>query len=377
MAESYSWSTTTGWASLDFESVDTPNFLTLRNSGGDLPYNPHFREEVRGTSPLGWRKTGGPVTERTHRPIERAQLWALTNGYYFHGSEKISYPKISELENDVAIRLLTKVRESEINLGVTMGEFGETAEFVSQAMVRTWRAFRYTRQGRLQKALETLTGRKNLSFRDIPGVVADSWLAFAFGFRPLAQDVYGAIQILDKGLRAGPAPYIFNTRLTKDLTKETIGSPSSERFSGQLICSGRVRVVVTDPVLYQLEQLGLTNPALVAWELVPFSFVVDWFVPINSYIQNIFPPQGVDFVDGYTYTKVEGTAQYWTQFYDLSGSLTWDTSASEWTKMKNRKVLSSWPTPSLIVPDLSLSKQKVATGMSLLYSLSESVIRGR
>lgn len=31
--------------------------------------------------------------------------------------------------------------------------------------------------------------------------------------------------------------------------------------------------------------LGLQDPELVAWELVPFSFVCDWFIPIGNYLQ--------------------------------------------------------------------------------------------
>lgn len=30
--------------------------------------------------------------------------------------------------------------------------------------------------------------------------------------------------------------------------------------------------------------LGLTNPELVAWELVPYSFVADWFIPLGDWM---------------------------------------------------------------------------------------------
>jgi hypothetical protein len=30
--------------------------------------------------------------------------------------------------------------------------------------------------------------------------------------------------------------------------------------------------------------LGLVNPLEIAWEVVPYSFVVDWFLPVGSYI---------------------------------------------------------------------------------------------
>jgi hypothetical protein len=33
-----------------------------------------------------------------------------------------------------------------------------------------------------------------------------------------------------------------------------------------------------------LAQTGFTNPANVIWELVPFSFVVDWFIRIGDYL---------------------------------------------------------------------------------------------
>jgi hypothetical protein len=31
-------------------------------------------------------------------------------------------------------------------------------------------------------------------------------------------------------------------------------------------------------------QLGLLNPENVAWELLPWSFVIDWFIPIGQYL---------------------------------------------------------------------------------------------
>jgi len=33
--------------------------------------------------------------------------------------------------------------------------------------------------------------------------------------------------------------------------------------------------------------LGLYDPLSVAWELVPFSFVADWFIPIGTYLDNL------------------------------------------------------------------------------------------
>ena len=41
---------------------------------------------------------------------------------------------------------------------------------------------------------------------------------------------------------------------------------------------------VPNTFLREFSTLGLTNPAVVAWELVPYSFVLDWLVPIGSWL---------------------------------------------------------------------------------------------
>jgi hypothetical protein len=45
-----------------------------------------------------------------------------------------------------------------------------------------------------------------------------------------------------------------------------------------------------------LNSFGFLTPELVAWELLPFSFVADWFIPIGTYLE------ALDFVK-----SVEGT----------------------------------------------------------------------
>lgn len=43
----------------------------------------------------------------------------------------------------------------------------------------------------------------------------------------------------------------------------------------------------TDGVAARLAPYGLTNPLLTAWELVPFSFVADWFVNVGDTIASL------------------------------------------------------------------------------------------
>ena len=51
-----------------------------------------------------------------------------------------------------------------------------------------------------------------------------------------------------------------------------------------------------------LGQLGFDNPALIAYELMPYSFVVDWFYNIGDYLQSQTALAGLS-VDYFSITK--------------------------------------------------------------------------
>jgi len=55
----------------------------------------------------------------------------------------------------------------------------------------------------------------------------------------------------------------------------------------------KIEADISTPHLNQAQQLGLTNPALALEELVPFSFVFDWFVQVGDYLQAVTALQGV------------------------------------------------------------------------------------
>jgi hypothetical protein len=60
----------------------------------------------------------------------------------------------------------------------------------------------------------------------------------------------------------------------------------------------RLDYKMDNPLLAQAANLGLTNPAALAWELVPFSFVADWFVPVGDYLNCLDAALGYSFLGG-------------------------------------------------------------------------------
>jgi hypothetical protein len=59
---------------------------------------------------------------------------------------------------------------------------------------------------------------------------------------------------------------------------------------------------MSSPETASLGAMGLTNPLLIAWELLPWSFVVDWFLPVGKFVENMDATAGLTFKDGYLTT---------------------------------------------------------------------------
>jgi hypothetical protein len=114
---------------------------------------------------------------------------------------------------------------------------------------------------------------------------ADNYLEFHFGWEPLVKDIWASANIaLEKPFKGLSKRYVAGGTATY---QEVPSVPSALgrirnfvnwRESVVIRCNA----VVTNPSLRQYEQLGLLNPAVLAYELVPFSFVVNWFVNVEQ-----------------------------------------------------------------------------------------------
>jgi hypothetical protein len=61
---------------------------------------------------------------------------------------------------------------------------------------------------------------------------------------------------------------------------------------------GRVGIENLDLAL--ASQLGVVNPASIAWELIPFSFIVDWFLNVGDFLNQFSDFLGLRIEDDYT-----------------------------------------------------------------------------
>jgi hypothetical protein len=114
---------------------------------------------------------------------------------------------------------------------------------------------------------------------------ANLWLEYSFGWKPLVQDIYNATLVL---VCDPPAHKVrASGRYREQISQGNYGQYAwTTRAFYDVKVQIQAEVYVHNPNLALANQLGLVNPATVAWELVPFSFLVDWFIPVGKMLDS-------------------------------------------------------------------------------------------
>lgn len=131
---------------------------------------------------------------------------------------------------------------------------------------------------------------KKLRRNGVANNFANSWLELQFGWKPLLKDIYDSVQILQRDFPTAP---VTGSATGSILSLPVYGGTASQIESVRI--HGTLRI--TNPSLFLANQLGLINPVAVLWDAVPFSFVVDWFIPVNKFLNSLTNEVGCSIVD--------------------------------------------------------------------------------
>lgn len=273
-------------------------------------------------------------------------------------------------------RAYDKFKQSAIgetsSIGVLAAERKEAFGMIANRVIGLHNAYRHLRKGRFKDFLRALSvdpKRKHRSWaRTSASEASGLWLEYWFGWSPTIKDLYSIGSTLSNhepegwytGSSAGTLPPI---------TKRTRNGNNFRDVTEQGFCAVKMgaKVRLTNPNLQLMANLGLVNPVSIAWELVPFSFVVDWFTGFGNVIEGFS-----DFVG------CEITDPYWTQYVKVkqtwrTGSLDprYFTGDYEYTKVRmSRRLEFLRPVPSRpSFVNVGRSKTRAATAVSLLTQL--------
>lgn len=226
-------------------------------------------------------------------------------GYFLNGTQDLTGYS-SDIFEDLGLKarakLLTKLKSQSINLAVAVGEGTRTVNLIATKAKQIAKAGLALRKGNLQGAARALgvPPKGKSEGRSRRQTLAQNWLELQYGWKPLLNDIYGGAQFL-----ANQNNWVQRSVIRSSATRETTRKSVVESDLQTR------RTVQTDTytvkyVVYFAEPsggsprtaLGLSNPLAVAWELVPFSFVVDWFLPLGDFFSNVDATIGSTFVKG-------------------------------------------------------------------------------
>lgn len=269
------------------------------------------------------------------------------------------------------------------DLGTTFGEWGQARDMIQKRGGQLFDVIVAAKRGDFRGA----TTKLKYAFTDkqktkagASKTVADFWLETWFGWKPLISDIGNAVDVLChdyKTIRIKGYGKAEKLRVYRD--KIDMGGGSYQDIRYDWIHESRESIVgtvsVRNPNVGLPNQLGLVNAASVAWELVPWSFAVDWFLNVGQVIGSLSDLAGFKVTDVCTFTKrriVENHSWlYHYRYVDGAGHPAVVNHTRSYSKRRTDCVRSlgyDGPTLQLLWPNWSLTRL-ATTGALLVQQL--------
>lgn len=197
-----------------------------------------------------------------------------------------------------AFSLSSKLKAGDFSGGVALAEHAQTSRLLQKNARKIVQGLIALKKGHLMDIPAILGFGATASYRrkaaklkrfDDVQQLSRFWLEIQYGWKPLYQDVYNAFEALHKArtrpdylvMRASGSDSSYTESQTNGVTL------TGNRASVRVNCRVHVSLSDQNQAILAANTAGITNPALVAWELVPFSFVADWFIPIGNYLDTV------------------------------------------------------------------------------------------
>lgn len=289
-------------------------------------------------------------------------------------------------------KLKEKVRGSDFNMSVFLGEGHQTLTMIGDSAIRIARAINLLTKGNVigavhemsKSAQQTTKLKSHLGPRGLwttklrrnaTNQLSNNWLELQYGWLPLLNDIRSGAEQLAHRLNVP-----FRQRYAARHSLKTVEMPLTSVYGfadGGALYRKQIVAFISEPESIP-KLLGLLNPELVLWERTPFSFVADWIIPFGDYLD------ARAFTSGLTglFVTTESQLQVWK---GITGK-TFDTGlihgystasisgyfASKMTMSRSVATTLSVPMPAVKPLSKVASWQHCANGIALLAQVSRT-----
>lgn len=376
---------------LSRQGRSTPNY-EIRRKQGNLPVNPFSYTSKLIAVPIVdsgydlphhssghlWGSLTGPM-----RTTDALYISFFNSVYYESGT-------LESANREAKSRALADIKSQKVNVAQFFAERRQTINLIADSATKIAGFLSRLKKGDIIGAGKALGSRpsrrirrnyRELRTQSVRDATADAWLAMQYGWKPLLSDVYGAVDLLVERT-SDIQRFMAKSKAVRSEKRVTLQKAESTFMRWRITQNTKITVKYT--FMFNVEQailagqgrMGLTNPLQLAWELVPYSFVVDWFLPIGNALSSLDATIGLKFQTGSKVVRIETNTQFelepWTEAWQGRGTA-WGTGSGR-SKIVSleRTVEKSFPSPQM--PELK-NPLSVTHALNALALLSGAVSR--
>lgn len=288
--------------------------------------------------------------------LNGARFQDRRNPFYVHTTAV--QRAVDGLYSECYARLRGKLYKGSASLGVTLGSAKQSGRMINDRfLVLNNKAVAMSaRLGKLP-VKTILKARDAKRFRELPKAFANAYLEIIFGWTPLLKDIRAAGHAL---ATIKPDYQTVKAKASGPFRASKPTDYGNTEFNGSVAVTLALGVSVSNPNAWMLERLGLLNAGAVAWDLVPWSFVVNMFVNTGQLMNSLTDFTGLTFDSEGTFTQSIRGSGYEIAWYRGKNSVaTWVATPT------TRSLIAKPPTPRLDfrLPDASISNAALAAAL--------------
>lgn len=282
---------------------------------------------------------------------------------------------VSNLQNRARAEARLKALDTNLDLAETFTGMPQTVRLVAERATQVIRAFVALRGRHYQRAADILGLRRKWGEHHNQ---ANVWLEMQYGWLPLLSDIFDGTEEIYKLVshrnvnpvkvvtrRLGSNLFIYGT----NPSNANWGSLRAEK-SARATVEVKLRFAIADPFVAYMSQLRVNNPAYIAWTALPYSFVVDWMLPVGDMLSALNSHIGLKFHGGYVTTKAIGSVTLTGTQALRTGVTTINYRGSSTARTRGlymqRTSLSTWP---YVLPYVTFplgSDKRIANAIALI-----------
>jgi len=378
----------------EMDDIVVPDFKRLQAEGKIIMNAMGSFKETRSHSSIGPRFINGTAWLDYGQNWMGAVLPVVLSRHYTDGSS---------IRDEVITLARSRVMQPDFNGLVALGELRENLQYLRNPLKEAFKLATHFQKRklvynqRLSQALGKATvyddygyylrGAKEISKRT-KGIIKDIeslYLSVRYGMRPLVMDVSNLMDTLSFP-RVTPRE---RATAKKEVTtgSTTTSTPTISSITYNYTDTMESSTSVHAGLLYQHELeiyrdrwgLGFSEVFLTAWNLIPLSFVADWFLNVGTFIRSVEPSVSGNILGTYISERSETTVKrvYNSASFNTAG---WSTSrqptgsyTTKWVSYSRNPHL---PNASIVVKkDAFLSFAKDFGRVADLFSLIHQRIR--